>query len=91
MVQRGKGSSHRPPTGTWTLLDNSTGTVPGDVTYTGHASHVSGRITSSPWPGRPTVYLGSAGGGVWKTDDITAAHPDWHAIGADIPTRRSAR
>ena len=45
-VERGKGSSHRPPTGTWTLLDNSTGTVPGDVTYTGQGSHVSGRVTA---------------------------------------------
>ena len=44
-VGRGKASSKKP-TGTWTLLENSTGTVPGEVTYTGHPSHVSGRVTS---------------------------------------------
>jgi hypothetical protein len=77
----------KPGVGTWKSIPNDQGTVPGPVTYTGNPSHVSGRTTSiAVAPDGRTVYLGTAGGGVWKTDDISAAHPDWHAIGADIPS-----
>ena len=63
-VTRGKSSKQKPPTGTWTLLDNSTNTVPGEVTYTGQPSHVSGRVTALALdPNGRTVYVGSSGGG----------------------------
>src|SRR4051794_27701852 len=86
-VTRGKSSKNKPPTGTWTLLDNSTNTVPGDVTYTGKASHVSGRVTALALdPNGLTVYVGSSGGGVWKTSDITVAKPVWTSVSDDLPT-----
>ncbi len=73
--------------GSWQAIPNDKGTVPGAVTYTGNPSHVSGRTTAIAIAANgQTVYLGTAGGGVWKTDDITAAHPSWHPIGADIPS-----
>jgi len=74
--------------GTWTLLDNSTGTVPAAVTYTGNASHVSGRVTSLVIaPDGMTVYVGSSGGGIWKTTDVTAATPAWAPISDGLPTQ----
>jgi hypothetical protein len=75
-------------TGRWTQIPNSLGTVPAEVTYTGQPSHVSGRTTSIVvgHNGR-TVFVGTAGGGVWKTPDITASHPAWHPIGASIPSQ----
>jgi hypothetical protein len=86
-VTRGKSSKHKPATGTWTLLDNSTGTVPGEVTYTGQSSHVSGRVTALALdPNGRTVYVGSSGGGIWKTADITVAKPVWTSVGNDLPT-----
>lgn len=79
--------SGKTGTGTWQAVPNDQGTVPGAVTYTGNASHVSGRTTAiAVAQNGQTVYLGTAGGGVWKTDDITAPHPDWHPIGDDIPS-----
>ena len=76
----GRRPSGQARVGTWRSIPNDRGTVPGQVTYTGNPSHVSGRTTSiAVAPDGRTVYLGTAGGGVWKTDDITAAHPDWHA------------
>jgi hypothetical protein len=80
--------SGRTGTGTWQQIPNASGTVPGEVTYTGNPSHVSGRTTSIVVdPNGKTVYVGTAGGGVWKTDDITAAAPSWHPIGDDIPSQ----
>jgi len=74
--------------GTWALLDNSTGTVPSAVTYTGKASHVSGRVTSLVVaPDGRTVYVGSSGGGIWKTTDINAATPAWAPISDALPTQ----
>jgi hypothetical protein len=73
--------------GSWKLVPNSLGTVPGDVTYTGNPSHVSGRTTSIAIAGNGhSVYLGTAGGGVWKTSDITADHPQWRPLDG-LPTQ----
>jgi hypothetical protein len=77
----------KPGVGAWQPIPNANGTVPGAVTYTGNPSHVSGRTTAIVVdPNGRTVYLGTAGGGVWKTDDITAARPSWRPIGSDIPS-----
>lgn len=73
--------------GTWQQVSNSQGYVPGDVTYTGNPSHVAGRTTSIVIaPDGRTTYVGTAGGGVWKTDDITAAHPAWRPISDSLPS-----
>ena len=78
----------KPGTGSWQPIPNDEGTVPGPVTYTGNPSHVSGRTTAiAVAPDGRTVYLGTAGGGVWKTTDITAAKPVWNPIGDSIPSQ----
>jgi hypothetical protein len=61
-----RGWGHR---GAWELVGPFLGRVPAEVTYTGHASIVSGRVTSlaiSPRcaPSHCTLALGAAGGGV---------------------------
>ena len=87
-VTRTAKSAAKTGVGTWTLLDNSSGTVPAAVTYTGIASHVSGRVTSLVMaPDARTVYVGSSGGGIWKTTDITAATPAWAPISDALPTQ----
>jgi hypothetical protein len=74
--------------GTWTQIPNTHGTVPGPVTYTGNPSHVSGRTTAIVVaPNGQTTYVGTAGGGVWKTDDVTASQPSWHSIGDGLPSQ----
>ena len=52
---------------------------------------VSGRVTAiAVVPGcaarRCTIYLGSAGGGLWRTDDGLATHPHWRSTATRIPT-----
>jgi len=66
----------------WTELGPTTPHVPGDVTYTGRPTLNSGRITAlaiSPTctSGDCRLWVGAAGGGVWRTDDALAATPTW--------------
>ncbi len=80
-----------PRLGAWSALGPNTGQVPADVTYTGRPSNVSGRTTAIALaPGCSTasctVYLGTAGGGVWKTTNGLAGQPVWQHVGDDIPS-----
>ena len=83
-----RGHGHR---GAWTLVGPTTGTVPGEVTYTGRATTVSGRVTSlaiSPRcrPENCPLFVGSAGGGVWMTRDPLSRTPDWKSSRGELPT-----
>lgn len=79
------------PLGSWNPLGPKTFQVPGAVTYTGRPATVSGRTTAiAVQPGCSTtscvVYIGTAGGGVWKTTDGLATQPTWTHIGEDLPS-----
>ncbi|HET8911388.1 MAG TPA: hypothetical protein VFN23_08005, partial [Ktedonobacteraceae bacterium] len=67
----------------WKLVGPSTGNVPGPVTYTGLPTTNSGRTTALAISNHCdvascTVWLGAAGGGVWKTNNALATVPTWH-------------
>ncbi|MCU1460350.1 MAG: hypothetical protein JWO37_425 [Acidimicrobiales bacterium] len=77
--------------GTWSPLGPLTNDVPGLVTYTGTPSTNSGRATAlAVVPGcnasACTVYLGTAGGGVWRTDNGLSNSPTWSFVSAGIPS-----
>lgn len=74
--------------GFWAPMPHAHGAVPAQVTYTGRPSHVAGRTTAiSVAPNGRTTYVGTAGGGVWKTHDITAAKPTWSPLSEGLPSR----
>ena len=85
-------STQLPATGgAWAQLGPTTNTVPAVVTYTGVATTNSGRSTAlAVEPGCNAsacrVYLGTAGGGVWRTDNGLAATPTWMFISAGVPS-----
>ena len=75
----------------WQLVGPQTATVPAEVTYTGVASTVSGRITALALSSicRPSdckILVGAAGGGVWRADDALSDHPNWTSSNKGIPT-----
>jgi hypothetical protein len=75
----------------WVALGPTTPQVPGDVTYTGRATTVSGRTTAlAVAPGCTSsacrLVVGAAGGGIWVTDNALAPTYSWRSIGSDIPT-----
>lgn len=68
----------------WQFIGHRTGNVPGPVTYTGRATVASGRITaiavSDPCDTNLCrVWVGAAGGGIWRTDHGLANTPDWRS------------
>ena len=70
--------------GGWQLIGPTVGTVPGPVTYTGRSTTYSGRVTSlaiAPTcvPGNCRLYVASAGGGIWITDDALAVPARWRS------------
>ncbi len=79
----------KAPLRAWTALGPSSGLVPDIVTYTGRPTTNSGRVTAMAIgpacsPGACPLYVGAAGGGVWKTPDALAATPQWTSSSAGI-------
>ncbi|MGN6242515.1 MAG: hypothetical protein ACTHQ3_02440 [Motilibacteraceae bacterium] len=80
--------------GEWSPLGPTGGFVPGAVTYTGQDANVGGRTTAlalvpdaACTSGSCTLYAGTAGGGLWKTDDAMSDNPDWKNISdGEIPS-----
>jgi hypothetical protein len=75
----------------WQELGPFSPFVPGSATYTGRSTKVSGRVTAlaiSPvcFPGNCALYVGAAGGGVWKTNDVLAPVPVWAPKTDKMPT-----
>jgi hypothetical protein len=80
-----------PVGGVWAPLGPSTNDVPAIVTYTGVETTNSGRSTAlAVVPGcgasTCTVYVGTAGGGVWRTDNGLSDAPTWSFVSAGIPS-----
>lgn len=71
--------------GPWRSLGPDDPLVPGPVTYTGTPTTNAGRVTALAVDPRCaeqrcTLYVGAAGGGVWRTDDALANQPHWTAL-----------
>jgi hypothetical protein len=66
----------------WEELGPVSPRVPGPATYTGRSTLVSGRVTAlatgdSCSADECTLYVGAAGGGIWKTTDALDNTPFW--------------
>ena len=75
--------------GGWQLIGPTVGTVPGPVTYTGRATTDAGRVTAlaiAPTcvSGNCRLYVASAGGGIWITDDALAVPARWRSSSAGM-------
>jgi hypothetical protein len=76
----------------WSPLGPDGGPVDPLATYTGTPTNVSGRTTalaiggSSCTAAACTLFAGTAGGGLWRTDDALATRPTWRPVGTDIPS-----
>jgi hypothetical protein len=80
-------SSHSP--GSWTLIGPSTASFPAVLTFSGAPYITSGRITAlaiapncrADRDDRETngcrLWVGAAGGGIWRTDNALATTPTW--------------
>ncbi|MDQ2906370.1 MAG: hypothetical protein M3Y81_22855 [Chloroflexota bacterium] len=76
----------------WQSIGPDTTNVPGVVTYTGHATTISGRITAlavadSCTPKSCHIWLGAAGGGIWQADNGISQNPNWHSTNNGIASQ----
>ncbi|HLW36640.1 MAG TPA: hypothetical protein VKS98_13380, partial [Chthoniobacterales bacterium] len=84
-----KGPPEAPRFNTWSLIGPSTATIPNILSFTGSQMTTSGRITALALDtrGNPAgtgctgsfcrVWIGAAGGGVWRTDNALSPTPTW--------------
>ena len=76
----------------WTELGPKGGIQAAETTYTGTPAWVSGRSTALAFGNGActatscVLYVGTAGGGVWRTDSARSATPRWVSIGSSIPS-----
>ncbi len=76
----------------WMELGPHGGVQAAETTYTGTRTIVSGRTTAMAIAGDSctatscTLYLGTAGGGLWRTASARSATPRWRSIGHSIPS-----
>ncbi len=88
LLERRRSFGDRSP---WALVGPVVGTVPGEVTYTGRATTVSGRVTSLAISPRCdgddcALFVGAAGGGVWMAKNGLSRTPDWRPQREGLPT-----
>jgi hypothetical protein len=73
----------------WEEVGPTTPLVAGEATYTGRATTDSGRVTALALSARCRddeciLFVGAAGGGVWRTGNALAAKPAWEPSGSGI-------
>ena len=90
-VKARSGSSPSSNIGTWTLIGPSPESVPAILTFNGASAFYSGRITalaigSTCTASSCTVWVGAAGGGIWRTDNALASSPTWTFVSGSFGT-----
>lgn len=84
-------AAHGPSAGTWDLIGAGRARYPGLLTYTGKDYVTSGRITAlaigpSCTPNWCRLWVGAAGGGVWRTDRALDGTPQWKFVSGSFDT-----
>ncbi len=77
--------------GAWTLIGPSGGIDPDILTFTGRQYVTSGRITALAMTPTCTtndckLWVGAAGGGVWRTNKALASAPTWTFVSGSFAT-----
>jgi len=77
--------------GSWQLAGPSTATYPSILNRTNADYVASGRVTSlaiapTCTAGNCRLWVGAAGGGVWRTDDALASTPSWTNVSGSFGT-----
>ena len=90
-------SMGRPSPGTWQLVGPSKSNFPDILTFSGAQYFTSGRVTAlavdpSCSRRRCRVWVGAAGGGVWRTDNaLSGSGPSWTFVSDSFGTNAIGR
>jgi hypothetical protein len=77
--------------GQWSLIGPSSANMPGLLVFSGADYTTSGRITALALDPNCTttrcrLWVGAAGGGVWRTTNALSGGPSWTFVSAQLPT-----
>ncbi|HEY7781711.1 MAG TPA: hypothetical protein VIC85_16035 [Ktedonobacterales bacterium] len=77
--------------GSWSLIGPSTAIQPGVLSFTGNQYITSGRVTALAIAPTCTasqcrLWVGAAGGGVWRTDNALSGTPGWTFLSGSFGT-----
>jgi hypothetical protein len=80
-----------PSAGTWSLIGPNGGSFPDILTFSGRPYITSGRITALAMtptctPTDCKLWVGAAGGGVWRTSKALASPPNWTFVSGSFAT-----
>ena len=87
-----KSQGKKSAAGAWTLAGPSTANFPAILTFSGAAYTTSGRVTAlaidpACSQSRCTVWVGAAGGGVWRTDNaLSGGGATWTFVSGSFAT-----
>jgi hypothetical protein len=87
-----KSQKNKNKVGNWTLAGPSTANFPNILTFSGAAYTTSGRITAlaigpTCTTGNCTLWVGAAGGGVWRTTNALSGNgPNWTFLSGSFAT-----
>src|SRR5882724_8105345 len=84
-------SMSQPSANAWTLIGPSGGDFPDILTFSGREYITSGRITAlaiapTCTPNDCRLWVGAAGGGVWRTNKALASPPTWTFVSGSFAT-----
>ena len=87
---RGHANGKNKP-GVWNLAGPSNSSQPSLLNFSGNQYATSGRVTALVIDpncdmGHCRLWLGAAGGGVWRTDKALHNNPNWTYVGNGLPT-----
>src|SRR5438445_467760 len=77
--------------GSWTLIGPSIANFPAILTFSGHDYTTSGRasalaIAPNCSQAQCRIYVGAAGGGIWRADNGLATSPNWMFVSGSFTT-----
>src|SRR5437667_5402283 len=77
--------------GSWTLIGPSIANFPAILTFSGHDYTTSGRasalaIAPNCSQSQCRIYVGAAGGGIWRADNGLATSPNWTFVSGSFAT-----
>ena len=86
-----KGRKGKNKAGQWAMVGPSHSNMPGLLVFSGADYTTSGRITAlaldpSCSQSKCRLWIGAAGGGVWRTKNAMAGTPSWTPVSDGLPT-----
>jgi len=88
---KGKSNKGKNTVGQWTLAGPSTANYPGVLSFSGAAYTASGRVTGlaidpSCTPNECRLWVAAAGGGIWRTENVSGSGSSWKFLSGSFGT-----